>query len=273
MGKNTRILVRKTLSSIIATLFVAAVIFLLPIWFYVGVVILVIGVCQYEFFSLYRNKRGVPLPWAGVLLGIFIPIGIILTQAGGNPDIVEFGWVFLILVSLCFPMFAGRKSEVTFFHTLIMIFGWLYISWLFSFFIKLKYLPGGSLLVGFLILSTKSGDIAAYLIGKSFGKKRLIPRISPNKTYVGALAGLATSVSAAILARDMIGAPLWQAPLLGGVLSILAQFGDLVESLIKRERGIKDTGKLVPGFGGLLDMIDSVFFAAAVFYFYCRYIL
>lgn len=89
----------------------------------------------------------------------------------------------------------------------------------------------------------------------------------------GSLAGLAASLLVSVLGRNMIGATVGQALILGGFLGVLAQFGDLAESFIKRAQGVKDTGKLVPGFGGLMDMIDSLFLACVVFYFYARYLL
>ena len=119
-----------------------------------------------------------------------------------------------------------------------------------------------------LLLITKLGDIGAYLIGSSFGKHPLIPRISPKKTIEGAFGGLLFSVLGALASRIFLGFDYLHLILIGLGLGILGQLGDLSESLLKRDCGIKDSGSIFPGMGGVLDEIDSLLFAGPVFYFY-----
>ena len=140
----------------------------------------------------------------------------------------------------------------------------------------------GLVLVLFLCLCVWSGDIAALYIGKRFGRRKLAPAISPNKTWAGAVASVAASVVfglALILAGDWLTAqgssftrlhtdtPWWQWALLAVLLNVAAQIGDLLESALKRGAGVKDSGTLLPGHGGVLDRIDALLLAAPVLWF------
>ncbi len=125
-----------------------------------------------------------------------------------------------------------------------------------------------------------AGDIAALYIGRAFGKRKLAPRLSPGKTWVGSFASIAGSMLAAglvIFVSDTLTAhgntilhisePLWQSLLLAAILNIAAQLGDLLESAIKRGAGVKDSGTMLPGHGGILDRIDALLLAAPVLWF------
>jgi len=143
----------------------------------------------------------------------------------------------------------------------------------------------GSFFLLYLLLLVWAGDIFAYFIGKPFGRHRMSPRISPNKTWEGAIASVIASVAVGILMfhyAQPISSALMQAHLierqngifgqtslisvivLSIVLNIAAQVGDLVESLIKRGAGVKDSGAILPGHGGMLDRVDALLFAAPV---------
>jgi phosphatidate cytidylyltransferase len=115
---------------------------------------------------------------------------------------------------------------------------------------------------------TKLGDIGAYFIGARFGRHPLMPRISPKKTIEGAVAGLIFSVLGALICRPFLNFSYIHAVVLGIFFGAVGQLGDLSESLIKRDCQVKDSGKLLPGMGGILDEIDSLLFTAPLFYFY-----
>ena len=146
-----------------------------------------------------------------------------------------------------------------------------------SFVIRLGHaappIPAGSPLAWFgperswillLVLSVWSYDTGAYLVGKRFGRTRFLTHISPSKTYAGLVGGLiATSVVMA-LALWAVGQSPWHALVLGPLVALAAQAGDLAESILKRAAGAKDSGDLIPGHGGMLDRIDSFLFAAPV---------
>ena len=127
------------------------------------------------------------------------------------------------------------------------------------------------------LLATFGSDTAAYFIGKAFGKHHLAPRISPAKTWEGAIAGLFGAVIICLLFT--LPTPLQlpisygEAILLGVLVSIFGQIGDLVESMLKRNAGVKESGSLIPGHGGLLDRMDSVVFVGVVVYLYYIYVV
>jgi len=129
-------------------------------------------------------------------------------------------------------------------------------------------MPQGTALFAALLLMTKLGDIGAYIVGMTLGKTPLLPKISPKKTIEGAIGGLFFSILGAIVSKHWLGASYLHAVSLGLFLGVLGQLGDLSESLIKRDCGVKDSGTVLPGMGGFLDEMDSLLFTAPVFYFY-----
>lgn len=132
---------------------------------------------------------------------------------------------------------------------------------------------GGLGFLAALLLITKLGDIGAYLIGSRWGKKPLIPHISPKKTIEGALGGLFFSVLGGLISKSFLPFNYGQLFLVAIGLGLLGQLGDLSESLLKRDCQVKDSGNIIPGMGGILDEIDSLLFTAPVFYFYLSAIL
>ena len=132
---------------------------------------------------------------------------------------------------------------------------------------------GGAL--GFLLyilILTISNDFMQYLFGKTFGKHKITPKVSPNKTVEGLLGGVvSTAVIAGILAKFLTPFSFWQAFILGAILAIAGFFGDITMSAIKRDIGVKDTGALLPGHGGILDRLDSMIFTVPLFFHYVAY--
>ena len=227
--------------------------------------LIVIGL--YEFFYMVE-KKGVRLfKPLGLLVGALIPITIYFRFSAGE------GWQFLFIVIALFMLFLLelRKKDA---HQPILsisatVFGVIYISWCFSFVIRIRQLSEGAMLVGFLILVTKSSDIGAYLWGKKFGRTPLIQRISPKKSLEGSMGGFFTSLGVGIIFSLFIQSiNFWEKFFLVVILAIVAQLGDLFESLIKRDCRVKDSGKLLPGMGGILDVMDSLIFTAPTFYLY-----
>ncbi len=162
--------------------------------------------------------------------------------------------------------------------------GVIYVSWLFSFFPRINYYPFVNTAVGgdgrfyifFLVLVVKVNDSAAYYFGSRWGKNKLIPRISPGKTIEGAVAGVLAGGASAVAGKYLFSLSRlsWPAALtLGLVLGTAAVLGDLAESLLKRSAGRKDSGRTLPGMGGILDLLDSLFFTAPLLYFYMKLVL
>jgi len=160
------------------------------------------------------------------------------------------------------------------------LFGLIYIAYPLTLIPLLWKQEDGPALVLFLMVCVWAGDIAALYLGRAFGKRKLAPRLSPGKTWVGSIASIAGSILAAyivVLIANALTArgntilhlsePLWQTLLLAAILNVAAQLGDLLESAIKRGAGVKDSGTLLPGHGGILDRIDALLLAAPVLWF------
>jgi len=173
-------------------------------------------------------------------------------------------------------------------------FAFSYVALPLGFVVQLREQAAGAFLLLYLLLLVWAGDILAYFVGRSLGRHLMSPRISPRKTWEGAMASLIASlgvgillyqyalpISTALLNAHLIQrkdglfalekAPLLPILLLSAGINVAAQLGDLVESLIKRGAGIKDSGTLLPGHGGMLDRIDALLFAAPVLWYYAAW--
>ncbi len=230
-------------------------------------VVLLTLIALYEFFYMVE-KKGVRLfKSLGIFIGGLIPITVYFKFN------VEEGWQFLFVVIGLFLLFllelTKKERHQPVLSISATIFGIVYISWCFSFVIKIRQLPHGAWLVGFLLLVTKASDIGAYLWGVRFGKTYLAKRVSPKKSLEGAVGGFVTAVIVGLAFSSFIGGLfLWEKIFLIIILPIIGQLGDLFESLIKRDCRVKDSGKIFPGMGGVLDVIDSIIFTAPIFYLY-----
>ena len=234
-------------------------------------VIVIMGVTVlglYEFFSMLEKKGISIFKYFGIGLGACIPASILfhfeLTK-GWELLFIVVAFLFLIIMQ-----FKRRENQGSVVGISTTIFGILYVAWFFSFLVKIRLLPGGTGLVIALLVITKLGDIGAYFVGSKYGRTPLIPRISPRKSVEGSLAGLVFSVAGALMCKGLMPESFsyLHLGLIGVGLGLLAQLGDLSESLMKRDCGIKDSAAVIPGFGGILDIIDSLLFTAPVFYFY-----
>ena len=165
-------------------------------------------------------------------------------------------------------------------------FGLLYVPWLFNFITKIIFLVprdahgglGGQYYVLYLIAVAKFSDMGAYLTGSLIGRHKMVPHISPGKTWEGFGGALAFSLLISYGLRALLPVKLGllsyaDATVLGLVLSVAAVIGDLAESILKRGLGVKDSGKLLPGIGGVLDLIDSLLFTAPLLFFYLRWLI
>ncbi len=227
----------------------------------------------YEFFYMIK-KKDIPIySYTGIFIGLLIPLSIFFRfELTRNWELLFIVCAFLTILLLQFNREDNRNAILGLSTTL---FGVLYVSWFFSFLVKTRLLlPGmeGALLVAFIILVTKSGDIGALVIGTRFGRHPLLPKVSPNKTIEGTLGGIFVSALVAVLFRSWLPAlpqftPFFVA-LVGAFFGGLGQLGDLSESLIKRDCNVKDSGSLLPGIGGVLDIIDSLLFSVPAFYLY-----
>jgi phosphatidate cytidylyltransferase len=258
-------------------LIIAAVWFDTPMVWFTLLAAVCGGLGVFEFYRLSGVLKKIPLAVFGV---IFTVVFIVYPHINYNfnlppASLVLTGAVILSLIMLVFL----PKEKGLFIHWATMTAGILYIGWILSFLVLLRLEPGtaafpeaGRNFVFLALFATFGSDTAAYFTGKAIGKYKLAPQISPGKTWEGTAAGIIGGIIICLLFTldTPLQLPLnyWQAVLLGALVSIFGQMGDLVESLLKRNYGVKDSGSLMPGHGGIMDRMDSIMFAGVVVYLY-----
>ncbi|MDX9702579.1 MAG: phosphatidate cytidylyltransferase [Candidatus Auribacterota bacterium] len=195
---------------------------------------------------------------------------------GYNPEQFIVPATVIILLGMFLLQLIRQDIHLSIHGICTTITGILYVVWLFSYMIRINYIrePDGRWLIFMLLLVTKSGDIFAYLIGSVFGRHKLIPKISPGKTIEGSIGGILGSICVSILFSMVAPLPeqiVENAWLIGLFLGVFGQLGDLVESMLKRNGAVKDSGEYIPGMGGVLDLLDSVLFTAPIMYYYIQF--
>ena len=251
---------------------VIGVLFFAPLWAFALVTVGFIAAALNEFFALVERKGILIERWIGLGVGLLIPLSIYWEFEPTK------GWELFFMVLAFLVLFTlqlrRQDSSQTIVGISTALFGIFYISWCFSFLIKLRLtsgpmLPDGRWLVALVILSTKAGDIGAYTIGSLLGRHTLIRRVSPGKTWEGSIGGLLFSLVGALALKPAFPAiSAGRLLALGLLLGFLGQLGDLSESMIKRDCQVKDSGILFPGMGGVLDVLDSLLFTSPIGYFY-----
>lgn len=233
-------------------------------WFTLLIAVMT-GIGSLEFYKMVTALKIQPFTYLGI---IFI-ILLVLSPHCPYPVTTPFLITSMIAISLVWMLFRSQKGQA-FSNWVWTLAGVLYIGWMLSYWINLRNLAIGKELVFWAMFTTFASDTSAFFIGRTWGKRPLAPAISPGKTWEGAFGGLFSSAIASVILRLMLPLPFnyWQTALLGGVISIFAQLGDLAESLLKRNTGSKDASKLIPGHGGMLDRLDSLIFTGPVVY-YC----
>jgi phosphatidate cytidylyltransferase len=227
-----------------------------------------------EFYRLVGVSKVLPLTAFGLLFTLLFIIYPRITY-NLNVPLVSLLLTAAVVLSLVLLVFLPKR-EGLFHHWAWTIAGILYVGWLLSYLVSLR-LDAGRDWLYLVLFATFGSDTAAYFIGKAIGRHKLAPQISPGKTWEGTIAGVfgAVIVSLFFTLNIPLQLPLdyWQAILLGVLVSIFGQLGDLAESLLKRNFGVKDSGNLMPGHGGLLDRMDSVLFAGVVVYLWYIYVV
>lgn len=257
-------LIKRIISSVVLISVITVVIFF--DWLCGLVVTLFIIAGLYEYF-LMLEKKGINIyKYFGIIMGSIIPLSI-MTRFEPTKN-WELLFIVLALLFIILMQFKRRDNHGVITDISTTLFGVLYVSWFFSFLIKIRYLPAGLGYLAALLLITKLGDIGAFLVGSKWGKHPLLPRISPKKTVEGAVGGLIFSILGALVSKQFLPFGYGQLLVIAVGLGILGQLGDLSESLLKRDCQVKDSGSIFPGMGGVLDEIDSLLFTAPVFYFY-----
>jgi phosphatidate cytidylyltransferase len=182
---------------------------------------------------------------------------------------------FAVMTVLILNLLRMRKQGLDMSHAGRVILGILYIPLLMAHFILIRQTQSGVLWIFFILVMAFAGDTAAYYIGRRLGKRKLLPEISPGKTVEGTIGLVAGSIAGCIVFKlfffPML--TLAHAVVLGLVGSVTGQLGDLSESALKRAAGVKDSGTLLPGHGGILDRLDCLMFITPYVYYYQEFLI
>jgi phosphatidate cytidylyltransferase len=273
---------KRILTALILILAVFALIFFGQLWMITLAAAIVAELATYEYLKLaavgaesHGAQLRIPIWW--MALGTALAFVVTLPRFPVEAQLP-------VLSALTLVLFAWNGFRAPLIQVLPDtaqgLFGLIWIAYPLTLIPLLWKREDGPALVVFLMVCVWAGDIAALYIGKAFGKHKLAPRLSPGKTWEGSIASIVGSVLAAALVvwiGDLLTArgnlilhitePLWQTLVLAGILNIAAQLGDLLESAIKRGAGVKDSGTMLPGHGGILDRIDALLLATPILWF------
>ena len=253
-------------------------------WWFTFLVSIVAVFGSLEFYRMASQAKIHPLSYFGVAWSLLFVLSPLLYQLSQkydlpSPDVwaIPFLITLAVLISLIWLLFQLPREQA-FNNWAWIIAGVFYVGWMTSYWVSLRIEFGRELvLLGLLVIV--ANDTAAFLVGKTWGRHRMAQNVSPSKTWEGAVGGFFAAIAVSLLMGIIYSLVLdyslplgyLQLVLMGCVLSVFAQLGDLVESLLKRNSGVKDSGNLLPGHGGILDRIDSLIFAAPVLYYFLMF--
>jgi phosphatidate cytidylyltransferase len=262
---------QRILSSLVLIPLIVTAIWLDGLLFTVAVILFsLLGV--FEFYRLAQKAGWKPFALIGIIFVLLFLIDAYYFEDARTTGLLISGIIIFPLIQALFC----REIENAFINWLWTVGGVFYVGWTMSHFILLRELESGLNWVLLVVLTTMATDTFAFIAGRAFGRHRLIPSISPGKTWEGSVGGIIGAVIAIVLIAYFTGLDSfgygWLIGL-GCLIGIVAQLGDLSESLLKRNVNAKDASKLIPGHGGVLDRLDSLIFAVVLTYYYVIWIV
>lgn len=296
---------KRILTAVVLVPLVLLVVFLAPLWLFTSVLFLLTVLAMYEYIAIARGYGLEPFRWPMYALSLLLFIGEFKwARMSFSPDMIrrvssflDQGWAlpFLVLLVFGIPVVFRRDMRAALTTAATSAFGLFYIAAPLASLILLRAEPYVCVLLLFILFSVWAGDIAAFYVGRSIGRYKLAPLVSPNKTWEGAIASVIASIAVAFLVfhfNERLRSMLSQHSLhfqsspsvedyldlrsihlvaLGVVTNLAAQLGDLFESALKRGAQMKDSGALLPGHGGILDRIDALLFAIPAVWYYLAF--
>ncbi len=229
-----------------------------------------------EFCRLFQNKE-MKLPFK---TGVVSVAALIAAAYFGGTEALMYVVPLVVLTSICQMVFSDEQLNAI--RMSVFLTGALYVGYFFSFLILLRMIspelvatPFGTLTVGeaavyWAFIGTWASDTFAYFVGSAIGSHKLCPSVSPGKSQEGALGGLLGSMICMAGFGAMFGFPIIEGVVLGFLVGLVAPLGDLCESAFKRYTGVKDSGSILPGHGGILDRFDSILFVAPLVYLFMK---
>jgi phosphatidate cytidylyltransferase len=265
---GTRFDVRRIYTVLLVVPLLYGAIQYLPAVVFTGIVAVAGGLSLHELYRLYFPTASRPLAVGIGLLGCTA-----LIIGPHQPALLPAGLLLAVVAVLSIPVLLEVPLLDSLRDAALVVTGMLYIGLTLSYLVVIRLLQDGESLLFFLLLVTWAADTAAYYVGTLYGQRKLAPRISPKKTVEGLAGGVLGATVAACVARWTFVPEfsLFDTLVLAVLLALVGLWGDLVESAIKRGAGVKDSGGLLPGHGGMLDRLDSLLFTAPAFYYYVAF--
>ena len=260
-------LLKRLLSTLVLLPVFVAIVMADPLWPFGALLVIVGALGQWEFTGMFE-RAGIGTRRTLGLVG-----GVVVTASFAWPGSERLAFTAVVVAVLLIGLGWRDGSRIAWQPAALTLFGICYVNWLLGFGFWLRELGSGKEWVLLLVWVTWMGETAAYVVGSAIGRHPLAPVISPKKTVEGAAAQLVVSVLAALVAQVWFFSALTvrDALTVGVLLGIVGQAGDLIESALKRSVGTKDTGRLIPGHGGMLDRIDSLLLNTPVLFYYASY--
>lgn len=266
----------------ILTAIVALPILLYTVWsrspyYFVALTAVAIVLALREFYSLASKVGCKPAAVAGYVAGLVVTASFVFEE----PALAVAALAALTIVALAAAMLYADDMKDSLVSVSATVFGVIYVALLAGCLIGVRMIPdaprsgdphiAAKLLTTFFAIVMMT-DTGAYYTGRTIGRHKLAPRVSPGKTIEGAIGGFVVAVITALLCKLAFfhEIPAAHALVLGGAIGAIGQIGDLAESMLKRAAGVKDSGALLPGHGGVLDRVDSLLFCAPVLYYYSQ---
>ncbi|MGM0507917.1 MAG: phosphatidate cytidylyltransferase [Fusobacteriota bacterium] len=259
---------------LVAIIFIPLLIYIMLMgnWSFLLFVEVVIGFSLYEFYRILNNKDIKVYKKTGILIALLIPLANYSEEFGIfiDKDIQYLMIIITIMFFIIRQVFFGEIKDAIE-RISYTVFGVLYVGLMFSHIIFIKNIPNGRYWLLALFLLIWASDSAAYFVGINFGKNKLAPKISPNKSIEGAIGGIVAPVLSMLIMNYILhffDIGIYHTIIIGLLVGVFGELGDLAESLFKREFEVKDSGSILLGHGGMLDRFDSLLFVIPVLYYY-----
>jgi len=227
-----------------------------------------------EFYRLGTRAGARPLTVFGVIWAVLFVVAALFDVDWATGSLLASAAVLPLVWLVVF------RRDTRFQTWVWTLTGILYLGWTLGHYVALRQLDHGRELVILAVFTTFACDTSAFFVGRAWGRHHMAPAISPHKTWEGAIGGFVGAVAAALALRSLLSLGDWSLPLnyveaigVGCLIGVVAQLGDLLESLLKRRAGVKDSGNLMPGHGGVLDRIDSLVFTGVIVYYFVLWVV
>ena len=291
---------KRVLTAVVLVPVVLLLVFVAPLWLFTLAIAALIVLTLHEYLNIVEAAGIKPFRWLTYLVSLFLPALLWLSFAPRpkvfrlySPFLHTYSWWMPLLLTPLFfgiPLVFRKDLKMGLAASASSSFGVFYIAGSLAMLISLRADPFLAILIIFVLFTVWAGDIAAYYVGKNVGRHKLAPVVSPNKSWEGAIASVIASVVIGWLVlrfhsafdklfwpqytfyseHEIVEVSLFHVVVLGVLTNAAAQFGDLFESALKRGAGVKDSGTLLPGHGGILDRIDALLFAIPVVWYYAN---